>query len=139
MHDDFVATVFPKVHESLKHTTEEHVHLENPLSSSGTLSSMKNLEDNFTFGDQFINDKPTEKDPRKTNVEAKVKSMVTVPIHQASSLFSPLSTPVIDLTPPKPVSFIVQEPIFTTTPATTTTTTLQHRHLYNNKAQQILS
>nr|GEW91582.1 hypothetical protein [Tanacetum cinerariifolium] len=51
MHDDFIATVYPKVHESLKHVTEEHVHLENPLSSLRTLLSMKNL-DNFTFGDQ---------------------------------------------------------------------------------------
>ncbi|GJV00775.1 hypothetical protein Tco_1330045 [Tanacetum coccineum] len=84
MHDDFVATVYPKVHERLKHTTEEHVHMENPLSSSGTLSSMKNLEDNFTF-------------------------------------IPPLSTPVIDLTPPKHVSSTIQELVFTTTTATTTT------------------
>ncbi|GJT62976.1 hypothetical protein Tco_1006509 [Tanacetum coccineum] len=66
MHDDFIAKVYPKVHESLKHTTEEHVHLENPLSSSGTLSSMKNLDDAFTFDDQFLNDKPTEEEPGKT-------------------------------------------------------------------------
>ncbi|GJX68399.1 retrovirus-related pol polyprotein from transposon TNT 1-94 [Tanacetum coccineum] len=45
MHDVFLATNYPKVHESLKHTTKEHVHLENPPSSSRTLSSMKNLED----------------------------------------------------------------------------------------------
>ncbi|GJW31794.1 hypothetical protein Tco_0051826 [Tanacetum coccineum] len=51
---------YPQVHESLKHTDEEHVHLENPLSSSGTLSSMKNLDDAFTYGDQFLNDKPSE-------------------------------------------------------------------------------
>ncbi|GKB01486.1 hypothetical protein Tco_0829530 [Tanacetum coccineum] len=51
MHKDFVATVYPQVHESLKLTTEEHVHLENPPSSSGTLSSMKNLDDAFTFVD----------------------------------------------------------------------------------------
>ncbi|GJW56917.1 retrovirus-related pol polyprotein from transposon TNT 1-94 [Tanacetum coccineum] len=76
MHDDFIATVYPKVHESLKHTTEEHVHLENPLSSSGTLSSMKNLIDAFTFDDQFLNDKPTEEEPRKTTVGTKAESMV---------------------------------------------------------------
>ncbi|GJU51690.1 hypothetical protein Tco_1221245 [Tanacetum coccineum] len=76
MHDDFVAIAYPNIHESLKHTTEEHVHLENPLSSSSTLSSMKNLEDNFTFG---------------------------VPIHQVSSSVPPLSTHVIYLTPPKPI------------------------------------
>ncbi|GKD95024.1 hypothetical protein Tco_1374861 [Tanacetum coccineum] len=65
MDDDFNATVYPKVHESLKHTTEEHVYLENPLSSSVTLSSMKNLDDAFTFDDQFLNDKPTEEEQGK--------------------------------------------------------------------------
>ncbi|GJR99646.1 hypothetical protein Tco_0316155 [Tanacetum coccineum] len=45
MQDVFLATNYPKVHESLKHTTKEHVHLENLPSSSRTLSSMKNLED----------------------------------------------------------------------------------------------
>nr|GEV14234.1 hypothetical protein [Tanacetum cinerariifolium] len=124
MHDDFVSIVYPKVHESLKHKTKEHVHLENPLSSSGTLSSMKNLEDNFTFGDQFINDKPTEKDPGKINVETEVESMVTIPIHQASPLVPPLSTPVIDLTPLQHVSSTIQELVFTATHAATTTTTL---------------
>nr|GEW12299.1 integrase, catalytic region, zinc finger, CCHC-type, peptidase aspartic, catalytic [Tanacetum cinerariifolium] len=107
IHDDFVAIVYLKVHESLKHTTEEHVYLENALSSSGTLSSMKNLEDNFTFSDQFINDKPMEEDSGKTNMETKVESMVTVPIHQASSSAPTLSTLVIDLTPPKHISFTV--------------------------------
>ncbi|GKB91842.1 hypothetical protein Tco_0964114 [Tanacetum coccineum] len=82
MHEDFVATMYPQVHESLKHPDEEHVHLENPLSSSGTLLSMKNLDDAFTFGDQFLNDKPTEEEPYKANVETKVESMVTVPIYQ---------------------------------------------------------
>ncbi|GKD79492.1 hypothetical protein Tco_1342113, partial [Tanacetum coccineum] len=45
MHDVFLATNYPKVHESLKHTTKEHIHLENPPSSFITLSSMKNLKD----------------------------------------------------------------------------------------------
>ncbi|GJV56247.1 hypothetical protein Tco_1457252 [Tanacetum coccineum] len=120
MHDDFVATVYPQVHESLKHTTEEHVHLENPLSSSGTLSSMKNLDE--MFGDQSFNDKPTE-ECGKGNVETEVESMVTVPIHQASSIAPPLSTPIINLSPPKPVATPVQEPIFTATTTTTTTST----------------
>ncbi|GKC36879.1 hypothetical protein Tco_1049263 [Tanacetum coccineum] len=78
-----------------------------------SLSSMKNLNDAFTFGDQFLNDKPTEEEPGKANVETEVESMVTVPIHQASSSAPPLSTPIIDLTPPKLVSPPIQEPIFT--------------------------
>ncbi|GKD64498.1 hypothetical protein Tco_1306606 [Tanacetum coccineum] len=43
MHKDFIATVYPKVHESLKLTVEEHVYIENPPSSTMTLSLMKNL------------------------------------------------------------------------------------------------
>ncbi|GKD81573.1 hypothetical protein Tco_1348412, partial [Tanacetum coccineum] len=106
------------------HTTEEHIYIENPLSSSETLSSMKNLDDALTFGDQFLNDKPIEEDSGKANVETEVESMVTVSIHQAPSSAPPLSTPIIDLTPPKPISPSAQEPVFTATTATTTTTLL---------------
>nr|GEY31406.1 hypothetical protein [Tanacetum cinerariifolium] len=80
------------VHENLKLTTKEQVHMENLPSSSGTLSSMKNLDDAFTFGDQFLNDKSSEGEPGKANMETKVESMVTVPIHQTSSSAHPLST-----------------------------------------------
>ncbi|GKF57575.1 hypothetical protein Tco_0171112, partial [Tanacetum coccineum] len=50
MHDDFISTLYPQVHEILKHPDEEHVHVENPLSSTGTLLSMKNL-DAYTYRD----------------------------------------------------------------------------------------
>ncbi|GJX33148.1 hypothetical protein Tco_0243003 [Tanacetum coccineum] len=113
-----------QIHESLKHTDEEHVYLENPLSSSETLSSMKNLDDAFTYGDQFLNDKLTEEEPDKSNVKIEVESMVMVPIHQASSSSPPLSTPGIVILSHKPVSPPIQEPVFTATTATSTTTTL---------------
>ncbi|GKD38288.1 hypothetical protein Tco_1258495 [Tanacetum coccineum] len=48
---EFMATLYPKVQESLKFPTDEHVILEDPLSSTGTLSSMKNLEDAYAIGD----------------------------------------------------------------------------------------
>ncbi|GJW35743.1 hypothetical protein Tco_0058663 [Tanacetum coccineum] len=120
-HDEFMADLYPKVQESLKFPADEHVILEDPLNSTGTLSSMKNLEDAYAIGDQFINDKFSDDKPGKLNVEAKVVSMVTVPIYQASSSVPPLSTPVIDLSPPKPASYTTQIPIFTATPTTTTT------------------
>nr|GFA87377.1 hypothetical protein [Tanacetum cinerariifolium] len=113
-HDDFMANVYPNVHESLKFLADEHVIIEEPLSSTWSFSSMKNLDYAYTIGDQFLNDKSTE-----DNVEAEVVSMVIVPIYQASSSAPPLSTPVIDLSQPKPVSPTTQAPIFT---ATTTTT-----------------
>ncbi|GJY02409.1 hypothetical protein Tco_0360561 [Tanacetum coccineum] len=92
-HDEFMANVYPNVHESLKFPADEHVILEDPLSSTGTLSSMKNLEDAYTIGDQFLNDKSTEDEPGKLNVQAEVVSMFTILIYQASSSVPPLSTP----------------------------------------------
>nr|GFA67217.1 hypothetical protein [Tanacetum cinerariifolium] len=81
------------------------------------------MHDDFvaTVYPQFFNDKPTEKGSGKTNMETEVESMVTVMIHRAFSLVPSLSMPVIDLTPPKPVSSTTQAPIFTATTETTTT------------------
>ncbi|GJS13765.1 hypothetical protein Tco_0408237 [Tanacetum coccineum] len=62
-HEDFMANVYPNVHESLKFPADEQVILDEPLSSSKTLSSMKNLDDAYTIGDQFINDKSTKDEP----------------------------------------------------------------------------
>ncbi|GJV99013.1 hypothetical protein Tco_1554265 [Tanacetum coccineum] len=101
-HNEFMANVYPNVHESLKFPADEHVILEDPLSSTRTLSSMKNLDDAYTIGDQFLNDKSIEDESGKLNVEAEVVSMITVTIYQASSSVPPLSTPVIDLSSPKP-------------------------------------
>nr|GEZ82828.1 hypothetical protein [Tanacetum cinerariifolium] len=123
-HDEFMADLYPKVQEILKFLVDEHVILEDPISLTETLSSMKNLEDAYAIGDQFINDKSTEDKPKKPNVEAEVVSMVTILIYQASFLVPPPSIPipVIDLSPPKPASSTTQAPIFTVTTTTTTTT-----------------
>ncbi|GKB10756.1 hypothetical protein Tco_0844679 [Tanacetum coccineum] len=121
-HEEFMENVYPNFHESLKFPADEHVILEDPLSSIGTLSSMKNLDDAFTIGDQFINDKATEDDQEKVNVESEVVSMVTVPIYQAPSSIPHMSTPVINLSSPKPAPSSVETPIFTATTTTTTTT-----------------
>nr|GEY39267.1 hypothetical protein [Tanacetum cinerariifolium] len=108
----------------LKFSVDEDVILEDPIRSTRTLSLIKNLEDAYAVGDQFLNDNSTEDEPKKPNVEAKVVSMVTVPIYQASFSVPSLSTPipVIDLLPPKPASSTTQAPIFIATTTTTTTT-----------------
>nr|GEU42041.1 putative reverse transcriptase domain-containing protein [Tanacetum cinerariifolium] len=90
----------------------------------GTLFSMKNLDDAYTIKDQFLNDKSTKDESGKLNVDSEVVSMVIVPIHQASSSIPPLSTPIIDLSPPKPVSSTTQASILTTTTMNTTTRSL---------------
>nr|GEW41229.1 retrovirus-related Pol polyprotein from transposon TNT 1-94 [Tanacetum cinerariifolium] len=113
MHDEFMADLYPKVYESLKFLTDEHVFVEDPISSIGTISSMKNLKDAFAIGDHFINDKSTKDKPKKPTIEAEVVSMVTVLIYQASFSIPSLSTPipVIDLSPPKPASSTTQAPL----------------------------
>ncbi|GKA42302.1 hypothetical protein Tco_0734962 [Tanacetum coccineum] len=80
-------------------TLESRPQLEqDPLSSTENLLSMKNLEDTYAIGDQFINEKSTVDEPGKLNVEAEVVSMVTVPIYQASSSVPPLLTPLRHVT-----------------------------------------
>nr|GEU53752.1 retrovirus-related Pol polyprotein from transposon TNT 1-94 [Tanacetum cinerariifolium] len=67
-HEEFMANVYPDVHGSLKLLADEHVILEKPLSSSGTVSSMKNMDDAYTFGDQFLNDKSTKDEPEAVHI-----------------------------------------------------------------------
>ncbi|GJW58890.1 retrovirus-related pol polyprotein from transposon TNT 1-94 [Tanacetum coccineum] len=57
MDDEFTSTAYPKVQENLKLPTEGDVRLEEPASSAGTLSSMKNLDKEFSFTDQFLVEK----------------------------------------------------------------------------------
>nr|GEY39266.1 hypothetical protein [Tanacetum cinerariifolium] len=93
-HDKYMTDLYPKVQESLKFSVDEDVILEDPIRSTGTLSFIKNMEDAYAVGDQFLNDKSTEDEPKKPNIEAKVVSMVTVPIYQASFSVPSLSTPI---------------------------------------------
>nr|GEW70377.1 monodehydroascorbate reductase [Tanacetum cinerariifolium] len=58
----FTATAYPKVQENLKLAVEEQVLLEEPASSSGTLSSLQHLSRDISFGDQFFSDKPSDAD-----------------------------------------------------------------------------
>ncbi|GKB98260.1 hypothetical protein Tco_0984397 [Tanacetum coccineum] len=120
MHDDFYATAYPDVHENPKLWTDEHVIMENPKSPSRTISSMKNLDDTDTFGDQFLNDKPTEDDQDKSNVEDEIVSIILDPSHQTDTRDPTLSTLVIDISSPQPSSH-VNAPLLTATTETTTT------------------
>ncbi|GKC62194.1 hypothetical protein Tco_1089792 [Tanacetum coccineum] len=65
--------------------------------SLGTLSSLQNFKKDLSFTDQFFVEKPQEEEPGKTNADADVQSMVSVPIYQDTSSVPPMTTPVIDL------------------------------------------
>ncbi|GKC70974.1 hypothetical protein Tco_1116857, partial [Tanacetum coccineum] len=64
-----------------------------------------------------------EDEPNKSNTEVEVQSMVTVPIHQDTSLVPLMTTPVINLTMSQPVSTTVQAPLPTSTTTVTAITT----------------
>ncbi|GKA63477.1 hypothetical protein Tco_0763083 [Tanacetum coccineum] len=110
--------------ENLKLPTENQMILKEPTSSSGTLSSLQNLKKDLSFTDQFFMEKPQEEDPGKTNAEAEVQSMVSVPIHQDTSSVPPMTTPVIDLTKSQSDSPL---PTSTVTISTITTITTNPR------------
>ncbi|GKA45362.1 hypothetical protein Tco_0738158 [Tanacetum coccineum] len=100
MDEDFYDTTYPKVHENLKLRVDEHVILENPESSSVTLSSMKNLDETYNCGDQFLNDKPIEDNQEKTNVVDETDSIIPDQSHQTNTS----APPVINISSPKPSS-----------------------------------
>nr|GEX15101.1 hypothetical protein [Tanacetum cinerariifolium] len=118
--EGFTATAYLKVQENLKLTVKEHVLLEEPASSLGTLSSVQHLSKYITFGDLFFSDKPSDADK---NAETEVEPMVNVPIQQYMSLISLMTSPIIDLTS-RPESPKVHQQFKVTTTDTTTTTTL---------------
>ncbi|GKB04229.1 hypothetical protein Tco_0832372, partial [Tanacetum coccineum] len=125
--EEFTTTAYPSVQENLKLPTEDQVILEEPASSAGTLSSLQNLDKELSFTNQFLVEKSQEDEPDKSNTEAEVQSMVTVPIHQDTSSVPLMTTLVIDLKMSQPVSTTVQAPLPTSTAtitAITTTTSL---------------
>nr|GEV52986.1 integrase, catalytic region, zinc finger, CCHC-type, peptidase aspartic, catalytic [Tanacetum cinerariifolium] len=119
--DRFTATAYPKVQENLKLTVKEHVLLEEPTSSSGTLYSLQHLSKDISFGDLFFSDKPLEADNEKTTAKTEVKSMVSVMIQQDMSSIPPMTSLIIDLTS-RPESPKVHQQFKATATKTTTTT-----------------
>ncbi|GJX76778.1 hypothetical protein Tco_0323589 [Tanacetum coccineum] len=87
---------------------------------SRLFSSLQHLAKDFSFGDQFFNDKPSEADNEKTTADTEAESMVSVTIHQDTSAIPPMTSPVIDLVsrPDSPTSSSI----------TTTTTQRQQQH-----------
>nr|GEX76170.1 copia-type Pol polyprotein [Tanacetum cinerariifolium] len=124
--DRFTAIAYPKVQENFKLTVEEQVMLEEPASSSGTLSSLQHLTKDLIFGDLFFSDKPSKADNDKATAETEAESMVSITIRQDMSSIPPMTTPIIDLTsrPESPKVHQLLKATATETITTTTTTTI---------------
>ncbi|GJW70936.1 retrovirus-related pol polyprotein from transposon TNT 1-94 [Tanacetum coccineum] len=89
----------------------------------------------FSFGDQFFNDKPSEADNEKTTADTEAESMVSVTIHQDTSVIPIMTSPVIDVTS-RPDSHNIHRLLPTTATATTTTTTTTTTHPLPPQPQQ---
>ncbi|GJY83252.1 hypothetical protein Tco_0496628 [Tanacetum coccineum] len=122
MDDEFLATAYPKVHENLKLITDERVIDDKPESHSGSMSSMKNLDDSFNFGDQFLHDKPTEDDQEKSKVREESDSTIPDSSHQTVTSTPPVIVPFTEVSSSKPSLLVTPPPI--NTEATTITTSL---------------
>ncbi|GKE14980.1 retrovirus-related pol polyprotein from transposon TNT 1-94 [Tanacetum coccineum] len=79
MDKEFTTIAYLNVQENLKLLTEDQVILEEPASSTGTLSSLQNLDNDLSFTDQFFIEKPQEEEPGKTNAEAESQSDSPLP------------------------------------------------------------
>ncbi|GJW76487.1 hypothetical protein Tco_0138169 [Tanacetum coccineum] len=125
MDEGFIANAYPKVQENLKLTVEEQVVLEEPASSIGTLSSLQHLAKDFSFGDQFFNNKPSDVENEKTTAETEAESMVSVTIHQDTSTIPPMTSSMIDVIsrPDSPNEHWPLPAIATATAITTTSIT----------------
>ncbi|GJR28368.1 retrovirus-related pol polyprotein from transposon TNT 1-94 [Tanacetum coccineum] len=110
------------VHENLKLITDERVIEENPESHSGSMSSMKNFDDTYNFGDQFLYDKLTEDDQEKSKVIEESDSTIPDPSHQTVTSTPPVIAPFTDVSSTKPSSLVTPPPI--NTEATTIITSL---------------
>ncbi|GKB96484.1 hypothetical protein Tco_0982621 [Tanacetum coccineum] len=95
--EEFTTNAYPNVLENLKLPTKDQVILEEPASSTGTLSSLQNLDKDLSFTDKFFLEKPHEEESGKTNAKTEVQLMVLVPIHQDTSSVPLMTNPVIDL------------------------------------------
>ncbi|GKE99706.1 hypothetical protein Tco_0023057 [Tanacetum coccineum] len=122
MDDEFLATAYPKVHENLKLITGERVINDKPESHSGSMSSPKNLDDSFNFGDQFLHDKPTEDDQEKSKATEESDSNIHDPSHQTVTSTPPVIPPFVEISSSMPSLLITPPPI--NIEATTITTSL---------------
>ncbi|GJU57831.1 hypothetical protein Tco_1235597 [Tanacetum coccineum] len=82
------------------------------------ITAYPNVQENLKLPTE--DQKPQEEEPGKTNAEAEVLSIVSVPIHQDTSSVPPMTTPIIDLTTMQSDSPL---PTSTTTTSIITTTT----------------
>ncbi|GJX20732.1 hypothetical protein Tco_0223409 [Tanacetum coccineum] len=92
--------------------------MDDEFTATGLTKYQENL---YTSPDESVG--ITKDEPEKTNTEAEVQSMVTIPILQDTSSVPLMTTQVIDITDPQSDSTTVPASMPTTTATVTETTT----------------
>ncbi|GJX48037.1 hypothetical protein Tco_0273227, partial [Tanacetum coccineum] len=110
MKEDQTGSDSRKLHVSLAGPNPKHMD-DKPESHSGSISSMKNLDDTFNFGDQFLYDKPTEDDQEKSKVKEESDSTIPDPSHQTITSTPPVIAPFTDVSSSKPSLMVTPLPI----------------------------
>ncbi|GJU29811.1 retrovirus-related pol polyprotein from transposon TNT 1-94 [Tanacetum coccineum] len=107
-------------------------HMDSGIAEASSQPNTEQIDDEFTAIAYLkvqenlkllTEEKSQEDEPEKTNIEAEVQSMVTIPIHQDTSFVPLMTTLVIDITDPQSDSTTVPASIPTTTAMVTETTT----------------
>nr|GEX87069.1 hypothetical protein [Tanacetum cinerariifolium] len=136
---EFTTTAYPNVQGNLKLPSKDPVILEEPARSTGTLSSLQNLEKEISFTDQFFVRSNMKKNQEKPMLKQRFSQW-------SRSLFiktppvPPMTTPVMDLTTsqsgsPLPTSSATTSTVMNNNNSTTTTSTIiKHRRSNFNKA-----
>ncbi|GJS43309.1 hypothetical protein Tco_0568352 [Tanacetum coccineum] len=128
--DEFLAKHNPKFMKTcrlIKHTKTCHKR-KYQTSHSGSMSSMKNLDDTYNFGDQFLYDKPTEDDQEKSKVIEESDSTLLDPSHQTVTSTPLVIAPFTDVSSTKPSSLVTPPSI--NTEATNNQTHLSRNHSF---------
>nr|GEW39087.1 hypothetical protein [Tanacetum cinerariifolium] len=101
LEEGFTATAYLKVQENLKLAVEEKVLLEDPASSSGTLSSLQHLSKDISFGDLFFSNKPLKANNDKATTETEVEPK-SPKVHQQFKVITTETTTTTTTTLPPP-------------------------------------
>nr|GEV12401.1 hypothetical protein [Tanacetum cinerariifolium] len=96
MDEEFTSTAYPNVQENLKLPSKDQVILEDPTSSTRTLSSLQNLDKELSFTNQFLMEKPHEEEQEKTNIEFESRQQQLFHHHHLNHSKAP-DLPAIDM------------------------------------------
>ncbi|GJY45210.1 hypothetical protein Tco_0433423, partial [Tanacetum coccineum] len=123
MKEDQTGSDSGKLHVSLAGPNPEHNE-----SHSGSMSSMKNLDETFNFGDQFLYDKPTEDDQEKSKAREESDSTIPDSSRQTVTSTPPVIAPFTDVSSSKPSLLVTPPPI--NMEATTITTSSRNYSMH---------